>query len=264
MRKLICFDMDMTLYDHKTLTIPESALKAVGKLQADGHIVAVATGRDMDNEFSSHLAEIVKPDAIVHCNGQKVTVGGEVIREAFLEKELVERLLDFAEERGYSIGANLGPAGCFTHKERVIEREKRVFGIREREFLEPERLLEERLYALTFFGTPEEAAEVERAFPELKLPLFAAKEGADVIYRESSKALGIRALLEYYGLGWQDVVAFGDSMNDVEMLKEAGLGIAMGNAVPALKDAADFVTKRIDEDGVVYGLRYAGLLEEEI
>ncbi|MDY3920204.1 MAG: Cof-type HAD-IIB family hydrolase [Candidatus Limivivens sp.] len=260
MRKLVCFDMDMTLYDHQTLAIPESALQAVRKLQHDGHIVAVATGRDMDNEFSIHLAEIVQPDAIVHCNGQKVTVGNKVIREAFLEYDLVERLLDFAERKGYSVGVNIGPDGCFTHKERVIERERRVFKMRKRDFLDPKRILERPQYALTFFGTPEEAAEIEKAFPELKLPLFAAKEGADIIYRDSSKALGIEALLDYYGLGWQDVVAFGDSMNDVEMVKEAGLGIAMGNSVPALKEAADFVTRRIDEDGVVYGLQYAGLI----
>ena len=96
MRKLICFDMDMTLYDHKSLTITPSALDAVRRLQREGHLVAVATGRDMDNDFSRPLAEIVRPDAIVHCNGEKVTVGDQKIRERFLEKDLIKRLLDYA------------------------------------------------------------------------------------------------------------------------------------------------------------------------
>ena len=261
MRKLICFDMDMTLYDHKSLTITPSALDAVRRLQREGHLVAVATGRDMDNDFSRPLAEIVRPDAIVHCNGEKVTVGDQKIRERFLEKDLIKRLLDYAEKAGFSIGSNLGPVGCFTHRERVIEREERVFGIRGREYRDPGELLSHDLYALAFFGEPWQAKRIEEAFPEVKLPLFAAKEGADVIRREASKAEGIEVLLEYYGMGWQDVVAFGDSMNDLEMVRAAGLGIAMGNAVPALKEAADYVTAPIWEDGVVKGLLQFGLVE---
>lgn len=61
-------------------------------------------------------------------------------------------------------------------------------------------------------------------------------------------------------MGWEDVVAFGDSMNDMEMIEYAGLGIAMGNAIEPLKRVADFVTDPIDQDGVWHGLIHAGIL----
>lgn len=259
-KKLICFDMDMTLLNHHDFMIPESALFALERLKEKGHVTALATGRDMDNEFSSHLKEMARTDAIIHSNGQKVTVGDQVIRQIFMEPELIARLLEFARPRGICIGFNIGDKGCYVHKEKVIEREKQVFGSCDREFIDPSNLLKEPLCALAMFGTPEDAAQIEKAFPMLKLPLFAAKEGADVIYREASKAEGIKALMKHYGLEREDVIAFGDSMNDIEMIQFAGTGVAMGNAIPALKEVADFVTKPIWEDGVLYGLEHLGIL----
>ncbi|MEE0419078.1 MAG: Cof-type HAD-IIB family hydrolase [Lachnospiraceae bacterium] len=260
MRKIVCFDMDMTLLDHRTFAIPKSAMRGLDGLRAKGHILVIASGRDMDSEFSRHLAELVRPDAIVHSNGQKVTVGEKRIRELFMEPELIQSLLRFADERKICIGSNIGDKGCYVNQEEVIAHEKKVFGDCSREFIDPVNLPDFPLYALAMFGTPEQALEIEEAFPMLKLPLFAGRDGADVIYRKASKAEGIQALLEYYQMGWEDVVAFGDSMNDMEMIEYAGLGIAMGNAIEPLKKVADYVTDPIDQDGVWHGLIHAGIL----
>ena len=55
-------------------------------------------------------------------------------------------------------------------------------------------------------------------------------------------------------------MAFGDGGNDVPIIKEAGIGVAMGNAVDEVKQTADFVTRHIDEDGVAYALRHFGVI----
>ena len=81
--KIFCFDLDMTLLDHKTFHISEKVLKDLEALKKEGHVVAVATGRDMDSEFSKAYKKQLQPDAIVHSNGQKVTVGEKKIREVF-------------------------------------------------------------------------------------------------------------------------------------------------------------------------------------
>ena len=260
MKKIVCFDMDMTLLDHSTFAIPKSAMNGLDRLREQGHIIVVASGRDMDSEFSRPLTELVRPDAIVHSNGQKVSVGAEKIRELFMEPKLIEDLLRFAEERDICIGSNIGEKGCYVNQKVVIAHEIKVFGECDREFIDPANLSSFPLYALAMFGTPEQALQIEEAFPMLKLPLFAGREGADVIYRKASKAEGIQELLYHYGMGWEDVVAFGDSMNDMEMIEYAGLGIAMGNAIEPLKRVADYVTKPIDQDGVWHGLVYAGLI----
>lgn len=65
-----------------------------------------------------------------------------------------------------------------------------------------------------------------------------------------NKATGVSALAAHYGVTAEDVVAFGDMPNDLEMLAWSGMGVAMANASPRLLDAADFVTTTNDEDGV--------------
>ena len=265
MKKLICFDMDMTLLDHGTREIPKSAREGIRKLKENGHVVAIASGRDMDDGFSSGLAEKVEPHAIVHCNGQKVTVGNRILREIFMDKELIRRLIVFGEDHEICVGFHMGKDGAFTFPEVVKERETKTFGSCEKNFVSPWRLLDGNFYALAMFGkdaqdTIRKAAQIEQAFPEIKCALFSRNEGADVILRQASKAEGIKCLLDYYGLEKKDVVAFGDSMNDIEMIREAGVGVAMGNAIEALKKEADFVTKPIWEDGILFALEKLGLV----
>lgn len=260
MKKIFCFDMDMTLLDHHTFEIPESAMTSLNQLREAGHIIVVASGRDMENTFSKHLAERVDPDAIVHTNGLKVTVKDEKIYESFMDPELVKALLDYGENHNICIGYNLGNIAYYVHHETVIQREIHDFGKCEREFGDPRELTKVKLHALAMFGTTENAKELEREFPMFKLPMFSGNVGADIIDKNVSKAVGIEALLKYYGMQWDDVVAFGDSMNDIEMVSKAGLGIAMGNAVEELKQKADFVTKAVDQDGIRYGLQHYGFL----
>ena len=91
---------------------------------------------------------------------------------------------------------------------------------------------------------------MEKQFPELKFLLFAGRMGADVVELEASKGKGLIRLCQYYGTTPEEAVAFGDSMNDYEILQTAGTGIAMGNAIQELKDVADYVTTDIEKDGV--------------
>ena len=72
---------------------------------------------------------------------------------------------------------------------------------------------------------------------------------------------GIQKVLEHYGIRREEIIAFGDGENDMDMLQFAGIGVAMGNAGPEVKEAADYVTEHIDEDGLEKALRHYGLLE---
>lgn len=58
-----------------------------------------------------------------------------------------------------------------------------------------------------------------------------------------------------------NIYAFGDGLNDLEMIEFVGTGVAMGNAVESLKEIADFIPKPVDEDGIKYGIEQLGLLK---
>ena len=67
-------------------------------------------------------------------------------------------------------------------------------------------------------------------------------------------------ILARYGLTAEEAIAFGDSENDLEMLRAAGIGVAMGNGTPEALEAADYVTGDCDDDGLLHALEHFGLI----
>ena len=260
---MISFDLDMTLLDHRTNQIPSSALRAIELLRQTNKIV-LATGRDMDNYYSISYRDIVKPDAIVHMNGTKITVGSRLIYEHVFDTGLVRDVLTFCDQKGYGIGMTVGDDDYYIHPEVIAANDIRFWGVCGRRFKDPWQMLHMPVRTLAFVGNSEQAAEIEAAFPTLRLPLFSSGHGADVVERGFSKADGLRRLARWFGekTDLSDTVAFGDSMNDLEIIQEAGIGVAMGNAVPELKSAADYVTSPIDEDGIYRACLHLGLFQE--
>ncbi|HJC48707.1 MAG TPA: Cof-type HAD-IIB family hydrolase [Candidatus Lachnoclostridium pullistercoris] len=248
-KRIASFDVDQTLLDHATYRIPDSALKALDELRDDCYIV-LSTGRDMDNYYSKQYRDAVQPDAVIHLNGTKITVGDELIYEHEMDKTLLKNIFEYADQAGYGLGVTIGDEDYYLHPEAVKEMDLARWGRCERRFKDPWVLLEKGVRTLAYVGREEGAMDMEKHFPELKFLMFAGRMGADVVEREASKAQGLLRLCQYYGLSAQDAVAFGDSMNDFEILQTAGLGIAMGNAMDELKQVADYVTAPVGEDGI--------------
>ncbi len=254
---MISFDLDMTLLDHKTNQITPSALRAIEKLRTK-HKIVLATGRDMDNRYSTLYRDIVRPDAIVHMNGTKITVGDKLLFEHIFDPDLLRHVLTFCDKKGFGIGMTLGDEDYYIHPEIIEANDIRFWGSCGRQFMDPWKMLDMPVRTLAFVGGSDQVKEMELEFPTLKLPMFASGHGADVVEKGNSKADGLRRLAAYFGEkeDLSGTVAFGDSMNDIEVVREAGIGVAMGNAVDALKEAADFVTASIENDGVYKACEY--------
>lgn len=82
----------------------------------------------------------------------------------------------------------------------------------------------------------------------------------EISSRECGKWSGIRHLLEILNISPEEVMTFGDARNDLDMICHAGIGVAMGNAHPALKEQADFITIDHNESGVAWALRELGII----
>lgn len=249
MKAIASFDMDMTLFDHGTWQIPDSALGALQKLREYYYIV-IATGRDMDARYSLGMKELIKPDAIIHLNGTKISVGNQLIYEHTMEQELVRRLLQYAVGEPFSLGLTIGDEDYYINPEVVKAHDSMRFGKSGRNFQDPGKLFDIPVRTMTYIGDENEVKRLEKAFPELKFPMFSDKHGADVVERNASKAEGLKRLCSHLGVDIKDTIAFGDSMNDYEILQAAGIGIAMGNSIEELKQIADYVTTDITDDGI--------------
>ncbi|MGE0200561.1 MAG: Cof-type HAD-IIB family hydrolase [Candidatus Melainabacteria bacterium] len=84
----------------------------------------------------------------------------------------------------------------------------------------------------------------------------------EVNHPDVSKWAGLTFLMKDWGIAPAEVIAIGDQGNDISMLSGAGIGVAMGNAPEDVKAVADFITRPIEEDGVVHALRHFGLLDD--
>ena len=186
------------------------------------------------------------------------TEDGKLLYEHFIDKGLLRRMMDYAAENGVGLGITIGDEDIYVNPKVVEEAEIRRWGECGRQFRDPERLLDIRTVA--FIGTDAQARAMEQVFPEVSLRMFSIDYGADVIEKGFSKAEGLKRLLQHYNVDPADTVAFGDSLNDLELLKECALGIAMGNGREELKKAADYVTDPIGEDGIWNACRHFGLI----
>ena len=249
-KKIISFDLDITLLNHADYKVPDSALLAIEKMKEAGHVIAISTGRDMENYHGRPFVELIRPHALIQLNGTKVTADGKVLHSHLFDKELLKRLVDFCLEKGYPFGVTVGDEDYYFHEDKVRKNDIRRWGASYRNFQDPYRMLDMEIRTLAYVGDDQGAMDIEAHFPTLKLPLFAGMRGADIIERGHSKAKGLKVLSRYYRIPMEDTVAFGDSMNDLEILEEAGIGVAMGNALEILKDHADFVTDDIDKNGI--------------
>lgn len=255
MKKLVSFDLDMTLLDHKTYKIPESAILALKELKQKGHILVIATGRDMDTSSSKYLIEDLDIDARLDLNGTKIIVNNECIYSHYMNEDLKKRLLDYSIKKGYCIGLTVGEYDYYTNHEVLDKLDFKKFGRTFRKYANYKELYNMKVRTFAYVGYTEGVYDIEKNFSDLKLCLFSSEEGADIIEKTESKAKGLKILSKYLGIDMKNTIAFGDSMNDLDIIKEAGVGIAMGNASEKVKEVADYITDAIDKDGIYNALK---------
>lgn len=255
-KKTIFFDIDGTIYDDDKV-VPASTREAIAELQRRGHNVAIATGRGA--YMFKELREELGIDSYVSLNGQYVVHEGKVIYANPLDTEALKELTLFAEKNDHPVAY----IDATDMKVNVAEHQNILTSIGSLKLAFPthdaEYFLQNEIYQAIIFCPQENQAVYEEAYPDLKFirwhPL-----GMDVLPGNGSKANGIAQMIKVLGVAKEDVYAFGDGLNDIEMLGYVGHGIAMGNAEDEVKAAATYVTKHVSENGIYEGLKMVGLL----
>ncbi len=96
--------------------------------------------------------------------------------------------------------------------------------------------------------------ELDQEIPGIHMT-SSSESGLEIVSEGISKAKGLHVLGEKLGIGLNEMVAIGASENDIEMITEVGLGVAMGNAPRSIREQADWVTRSNDHGGVAYMVR---------
>lgn len=263
MIRAIFFDIDGTLLSFNTHLVPESTQRALRRLREQGIKLFIATGRPPKTAGYLHEVFDFDFDGYVTMNGQYCLVGDEVIHEQCIASEHLADLLPYLEER--QIPCDFVELDHIYINLRNEETEKLKNLLGGDDVLGPtvdvRRALENKVYQLSPFISEADEPEFFRHLPGCKAarwsPLF-----TDVIPEAGGKPVGMDHMIRHFGIAPGEVMAFGDGGNDLDMLVHAQIGVAMGNAVDAVKAAADYVTTDVDHDGIRNALVHFGLLTD--
>lgn len=255
-RKIVFFDIDGTLLDRDKRLVPSAKL-AIEKLKKNGIFVAIATGRApfMFKELRSELGI----DSYVSFNGQYVVFENDVIYKNALNKQTILALLEKSKSRNHPLvfmSENEMRANVRNHPYITTGMNSLKF---DHPQYDPLFLNNYEIYQSLLFCTIGEDEQYIKGFPDLRFIRW-HEVSTDVLPSGGSKAEGIKKMIERLGIQRENTVAFGDGLNDMEMLDFVGTGIAMGNARDEVKKKADEVTNDVSEHGIKHGLEKIGLL----
>ncbi|MGB4962789.1 MAG: HAD-IIB family hydrolase [Streptococcus suis] len=279
--KAVFFDIDGTLLtDHRTVS--KSTILAINQLKARGILVGLATGRDP--RFILQYMASLGLDMAVAYNGQYVFTRDEVVFSQPIEKEDIDKMIAYAEkfQRDLSFGTALGVVGSgimsmgtgnfayrfsrmvpvvcagfvnfiFNHIIRIVRpQNKGSFN----------HLITQPIYQMMLLTMEKEAQRLAEYFPQLTFTR-SSPYATDIICKGNSKLIGIKRLGDFYYFSTDEVMVFGDSNNDIEMLGEVRYSVAMKNGTKQAKQVASYITDTNNKDGIYKGLRHFNLVEEQ-
>lgn len=255
-RKLIFFDIDGTLLDHEK-NIPASTQQALADLKLAGHEIVIATGRGPF--MHQHIREALNIESYVSFNGSYVVYKDEVLYSHAIDADRLHELTQISVANGHPL-VFMTPEGMRTSTER------NAYSLDGDDSLmlklpphEPDYYKGRDIYQCLLFCKEEDEGYYKEHFSEFGYNRW-HRYGSDILPPGGSKARGIEVLIERAGFEATDVYAFGDGLNDIEMLQYVHHSVAMGNAPDIVKQAARYVTKDVTEDGILHGLKMVGLL----
>jgi len=235
-------DLDDTIV-RSDWTVSERTLRALRTWQERRGPVVIATGRPPRS--TRKIPDVLHAHPWICYNGAVAHIDGEEIYRNLVPIEVVHQILEQFRQHDPTLWLGLE----INDRLYINQPTNRADAIHVENLLE----VADQPVAKVLVRV-DDAAQIDaylavlpegvRALVSTKVPLV------QVMAHTASKGAALAALVARWDLALENVVAFGDDVNDVEMVQESGLGVAMNNAVPEVKAVADCITASNDDDGV--------------
>lgn len=256
MIKAVFFDIDGTLVSLETHCIPQSAHIALERLRQRGIKLFICSGRPycaIDNLEGEQF------DGFITVNGGICSVGG---------KTILKHPISSADVNSWNSYLKKNPIDCFFITENQVFMSRKCNEtdrfIKLLNFITPQvagldQLAGTPIFQMVgLFGT-ELDEETKMALPNCRLTRWHSTF-SDIVPADSNKSFGMKAALDHFGLKPDECMAFGDGANDLEMLRYAGLSVAMGGCIACVESAASYKTDAPDNDGILNALEHFSII----
>lgn len=256
--KTLVFDYDNTLTDAATGNLVDSGIAAIKQAQIQGYKLIVDTGRSRAG--LSDLTEAgLKPDIIVACYGHVV-----YNQDGFVSEQSLIPLDPYRDISDFCAAHHIGLFWKFLEGVFVqVDNPELPWNFKDNHGIyyrcQPDPTRSPNGGCLR--GTTEQLDFFTKHFHTKVEILHTSENEYDIGIKGHDKQTGLEAALKLLNLEPESCVAFGDDGSDAEMLRYAGLGIAMGDAEATAKEAADSVTDTAAHDGIAKALKKYGIIE---
>lgn len=257
--KALFLDIDGTLVSFRTHLIPASTIDVLTEVKQRGVSIYIATGRP--TSFINNLSPIAHlVDGYITSNGAKCSIHQKTIFTQGIERDDVNRILHICDQTASPcILCGEESVAVHHHQPIVDETMGKGLGLENYPYDSVQHVLQQEILQMTAFFSPEEevrmSAQLNHCQSARWTPLF-----TDITHACADKGKALLTMARETGISVQDTMAFGDGGNDITMLQQAGIGVAMGNADLNVQQQADYTTSSVDEDGIRNALLHFGLL----
>lgn len=252
-KKLLLFDLDDTLLTSEK-TITSSSVEAIKACKKEGMLIGYITARARPMKSGVFFTDQynLPNDFIAYYNGAEMYVGGTSIESNTIPYEnAMEIILEL--DRIYpeaKIGVYHEPwsylkrSGCSYGENCNFETgEKIKCGINELPDYDVQRIRIE-------FNTDGSDRKLSEILTQNVNFFINSDNSAIIINKNATKEHALEKASEYFSIPLSDIISFGDDINDMNMLKISGIGVAMGNAISTVKEIADYITETNDNEGI--------------
>lgn len=277
MGKILFIDVDGTLVDYEN-NLPTSAVDAIRKARENGHKVFITTGRSKAEVYSNILE--IGLDGMIGGNGSFVESDGNVIMHQLITLEQCRHIVDWLHERGleFYLESNNGLFASENFEMGALDAirkysagkgKENAYGLTVRDVF-PEMIFNGNLYrddlnkVSYVLGSYQDYLDAQDEFPDLQNGTWGGAGEAvlfgDLGVKDITKAHAIEVLLNHLGASKVDTIAFGDAEVDLPMFECCSYSVCMGNGRVAAKEAADYVTDSVENDGLYKAFCHLGLI----
>lgn len=259
--KIIFFDIDDTLRNSKTGFVPSTIPTIFKQLREKGIFTGIATGRGIFGVVPE--IKTLKPDFFVTLNGAYIEdKKGNVIYSNKIAKDKVEEYITWTKEVGIDYGLVGSHAAKLSRRTEMIS--QAIDPIYPNLEVDPDFYQKEDIYQMwTFEEQGDDLVLPESLASTLRMVRW-HEHSSDVVPISGSKAAGVAKVVDQLGLKPENVMVFGDGLNDLELFDYAGISVAMGVSHDKIKEKADYITKTLEEDGIFNALEGFGMVEKEL
>lgn len=258
-KKYIFFDIDGTLTSFtKRDVISESTLETIRKLKENGHFVALATGRALF--LTETISKRVGINNIVCEGGNGLVINGELISYKQINQEAARDIIRQCEDLNLAWAVSLSDDGRMYTKKKEIMKD---FGI----FKGLVNLVDDKNLDYTKFDSIRRilVQKTDNRFNQIngkdKIGCMIYQDNLFAFIEPDDKYIGIEKMVDSDCGNHEDIIVFGDGLNDMKMFEKAPYSVAMGNSIDELKKIANYITDDSDSDGIYNACKVLKLID---